>query len=663
MVSKPDKVKYDESSIQVLEGLEAVRKRPGMYIGSTDSKGLHHLVWEIVDNSIDEALAGEANEINVILEKNGSITVVDNGRGIPTGMHKTGKSTPEVIFTVLHAGGKFENNGGYKTSGGLHGVGSSVVNALSSDFKVTIYRDKKVHEIEFANGGKIKTPLHEIGVASKTGTAINFIPDTTIFSDLKFSFGTISNRLKESALLTPGLKITLKNNKDNREVIYQFEEGLKEFVKELSKNETPITEPVVIQDYNQKIHVDLALGYVDSYDEKVVTFANNVKTTDGGTHLIGFKSGLSRALNEFGRKMNLIKDKGLRLDYNDYKEGIVAVLNVKVPENLIQYEGQTKGRLGTPEARTIVENVTYENLLYWLQENKVIAQKILDKAILAKTAREEARKARQAIRENKNLKTNLRSMLGKLTPAQGRDRERNELYLVEGDSAGGSAKSGRDRTFQAILPLKGKVINSEKTKLNELLKNDEIKMIVTAIGAGVGNNFNIDNINYGKIVIMTDADTDGAHIQTLLLTFFFRHMVDLIYKGKVFLALPPLYKITFSDKSIEYLWNEDELAKFVETTKQRYELQRYKGLGEMNAEQLWETTMDPKHRKLIKVTIEDAEKAHFTFKILMGDDVEKRKAWIDHHVKFTLESDGSEISTPEIHGTLKEEAPDEDQKE
>ncbi|PTD31384.1 DNA topoisomerase IV subunit B [Mycoplasma leachii] len=633
--------KYDESAIQVLEGLEAVRKRPGMYIGSTDNKGLHHLVWEIVDNAIDEALAGYCTQIDVTLEKDNSITISDNGRGIPTGMHKTGKSTPEVIFSILHAGGKFDSTA-YKSSGGLHGVGSSVTNALSKRFKATIYRDKKIHEIEFKNGGKLEKPLTFIANTYKTGTTINFLPDDSIFSNTKFNFSLISERLKESALLNSGLKITLSDLISNRYVEYQFEDGLVEFIKELVDDKKVITDIIIINNESKNIIAEIALQYTEDDNEIILGFANNVKTSDGGTHLVGFKSGLIRAINDYAKEQKILKDKA-KLDSNDLREGLVAIVTVKIPENLIEYEGQTKSKLGTSDAKTVVEQIVYEFMSYWLIENKVLANKIIENALNAQKARIAAKQARQAIKSVKGKKNINKLMLGKLTPAQGKKREINELYLVEGDSAGGSAKSGRDRNFQAILPLRGKVINSEKAKLVDLLKNEEIQSIINAIGAGVGKDFDISDINYGKIIIMTDADTDGAHIQTLLLTFFYRHMKDLIVHKKVYIALPPLYKITFNDKSFIYLWDEEELNEFNKTNTKKYEIQRYKGLGEMNADQLWQTTMDPKNRKIIQVTITDGLLAERMFKTLMGDDVEKRKLWIQENVKFTLEDDQIKI--------------------
>ncbi|WP_338982802.1 DNA topoisomerase IV subunit B [Spiroplasma endosymbiont of Othius punctulatus] len=638
---------YSDDSIQVLEGLDAVRKRPGMYIGSTDSRGLHHLVWEIVDNAIDEALAGYCTEIDVIIEKNNSITVKDNGRGVPVGFNKQmQKSTPEVIFSILHAGGKFGGDG-YKTAGGLHGVGSSVVNALSKSFEVTVYREGKKHEISFKDGGKLASDLKVVGKSLKTGTTINFLPDKKMFSETVFSFHAISERLKESALLNSGLKITIEDKRKDKSIEYVFDDGLVEFIKELRGDAKEVTSPIIIKGVEQEIEVEIVLAYTEEYSETLLSFANNVKTGDGGSHVTGFKTGLVKSLNEFAKKEGILKEKDKRFDSNDLKEGMIAVVTVKVPEKLIQYEGQTKGKLGTSEARYVVEKVVSDRLEWWLTENRPAGKKIVEKAVLARRAKEEARKARQAIRDQK-VKGKSKSMLGKLTPAQGRDKTLNELFLVEGDSAGGSAKSGRDRKFQAILPLRGKVINAEKTKIADLLKNEEITAIINSIGAGIGQDFDISDSNYGKIIIMTDADTDGAHIQTLLLTFFFRYMKELIAEKKIYIALPPLFKVTpAGSKKFFYLWTEDELAQYVREHKGKVELQRYKGLGEMNADQLWETTMDPVQRKLIRVTIVDALMAENSFRTLMGDKADKRKEWIEENVKFTLEDNVDFVESEE----------------
>ncbi|WP_368486606.1 DNA topoisomerase IV subunit B [Spiroplasma sp. DGKH1] len=630
---------YDESSIQVLEGLDAVRKRPGMYIGSTDIRGLHHLVWEIVDNSIDEALAGFASEINIIIHKNNGITVKDNGRGVPIGKHASGKSTPEVIFSVLHAGGKFGGDG-YKTSGGLHGVGSSVVNALSSEFDVTIYRDKKISNIKFNNGGKLAQKLTTIGSTTTTGTTVYFVPDPEIFKVIDFSFSTISERIRESAFLNSGLKITLQDERTDKHVEYLFNNGLEEFITYMNEGKKPITPIITFKGIEKDIDVEIALQYSTEFNENLLSFANNVKTSDGGSHVVGFRAGLTKVINEYARKEGLLKEKDKNLDSTDTREGLTAIISVKIPESLIQYEGQTKGKLGTSDAKTAVENIVAKQMQFWMLENKTNAYAIIEKALLARTAKEEARKAREAARGNKRKSNSERLLTGKLTPAQNKNKKVNELFLVEGDSAGGSAKSGRDRKFQAILSLRGKVINAEKAKLQDLMNNEEINLMIHAIGAGFGNSFDLADANYGKIIIMTDADTDGAHIQTLLLTFFYRFMRPLIEDKRVYIALPPLFKITnLKTKKVSYAWDENELKTKLKHLKDKFELQRYKGLGEMNAEQLWETTMDPETRQLIAVTIDDAAIAEKRIVTLMGDDAKKRKDWIDENVKFTLEDD------------------------
>jgi topoisomerase IV subunit B len=643
-VAKDQKAfEYNDDAIQVLEGLEAVRKRPGMYIGSTDSRGLHHLVYEIVDNAVDEALGGYGDHIIVKIHKDNSISVSDKGRGMPTGMHKIGKPTPEVIFTILHAGGKF-GQGGYKTSGGLHGVGASVVNALSEWLTVKIKRDGFVYEQRFENGGKPVTTLEKIGKTNQTGTTIHFKPDPQIFSTTTYNYETLCERLRESAFLLKGLKIEIIDERHDAQEIFHYENGIEAFVSYLNE-EKDVLHPVVSFEGTQNgIEAEFAFQFNDGYSENVLSFVNNVRTKDGGTHEVGAKTALTRIFNEYSRKVGLLKEKDKNLDGTDIREGLSAIISVRIPEELLQFEGQTKGKLGTSEARSAVDSIVSEQLSYFLEENPDISNLLIKKAIKAYQAREAARKAREEARSGKKRKRSDAVLSGKLTPAQSRNPQKNELYLVEGDSAGGSAKQGRDRRFQAVLPLRGKVINTEKAKLSDIFKNEEINTIIHAIGAGVGSDFNVEDINYDKVIIMTDADTDGAHIQVLLLTFFYRYMKPLIEAGKVFIALPPLYKVskgTGKKEIIEYAWSDDDLQDTIKKVGKGYILQRYKGLGEMNADQLWETTMDPETRTLIRVQIDDAARAERRVTTLMGDKVEPRRKWIESNVAFGLEEDSN----------------------
>ncbi len=611
--------KYDAESIKILEGLEAVRKRPGMYIGSTDKKGLHHLAWEIIDNCIDEIINGHGDTIKIRLNGDGSITIADNGRGVPIGRHSSGKSTPEVVYTVLHAGGKFEE-GNYKVSGGLHGVGASVVNALSDWMDVTIYTDGLISNIRFKNGGEVASPLKKIGESKKTGTCVTFMPNYEIFKNCQFSFSTISERMQESAFLLKQLTVELENAAENKKVTYHYENGLISFVEYMNEDKNTINNIVPIHGVKNEIEVDIALQYTDSYNESILSFVNNVKTSDGGSHEVGFKTGITKIFNDYARSNGILKAKDTNFDGSDVREGLTAVINLRVPEKLLQFEGQTKGKLGTPEARPVVEAVVYDSLKFYLEENRKDALAIVEKMGKSKFAREAARKAREEARKGKSKKE-ARSLSDKLTPPQARNPKINELFIVEGNSAGGTAKKSRDRKFQGVLPLRGKILNTEKASIADAFKNEEINTMIHCIGAGVGNEFDVKDINYDKVIIMTDADDDGAHIQCLLLTFFYRFMRPLIEEGHLYIAMPPLFKV--------------EVGK--DTSK--YRVQRYKGLGEMNPEPLRVTTMAPETRNLIKVNITDAALAEKRVSVLMGDVVEPRKDWINENVDFSLEDD------------------------
>jgi topoisomerase-4 subunit B len=641
--SLADNRSYDADDIQVLEGLTAVRKRPGMYIGSTSSSGLHHLVWEIVDNAVDEHLAKFCTAIDVNINSDNSVTVRDNGRGIPTGMHKTGIPTPQVVFTILHAGGKF-GGGGYKKSGGLHGVGASVTNALSEWLEVEICREGKVHKQRFEywvdgagkeHVGEPVTGLEVVGNTNRTGTKVTFKPDARVFhGNTSINYDTLSERLQEIAFLNSGLKVTVKDDRSGKQDVYHYEGGARQFVQYLNEDKTVLHDVVHFFAEKDEIEVEVALQYNDGYTETMASFVNSIPTRGGGTHETGFKTAYTRVMNDYARKNALLKEKDKNLEGNDLREGMMAVINIKMSE--VEFVGQTKDQLGSAAARSAVDAVVSDKMQVFLEENPQVAQMLLKKALQASKAREAARKARDEIRSGKK-KSESSNLGGKLTPAQSKDYSRNELFIVEGDSAGGSAKQGRDSKHQAILPIKGKPMNPEKAKLVEILKNEEYKSIIAAIGAGIGPEFDADSCNYNKIIIMTDADTDGAHIQVLLLTFFYRYMKPLIDLGRVFIAQPPLYKITRKSGKLEtvrYAWTDEQLQNYLKEFGKQFELQRYKGLGEMNPDQLWETTMNPESRTLLQVQIEDAAKAERRVSTLMGDKVDPRKRWIVENVDF-----------------------------
>ena len=638
------KQQYDESSIVILEGLDAVRKRPGMYIGSTDSKGLHHLVWEIVDNAIDEALNGYGNEIAITLEKDGSVTVEDHGRGMPVGKHKSGVSTLQVIFTILHAGGKFTSHGGYTSAGGLHGVGASVVNALCTWCKVTVHDGKDIWSMTFENGGSKIGKLEKVGKTNRTGSTVTFKPDPTIFKTVHFSYSTICERAQEDAFLLKGLKMIVRDKrKEEKEVIYQYEDGLKAFIDEVNQDHTPMHDSISFRGESNQIVVEGCFQYTDEYQENIFSFTNMVRTRDGGSHETGAKQAFTKVFNEYARKNGFLKEKDKGFDGNDVREGLTLVINLTIPEDYLQFEGQTKEKLGSPEAKPATETVVSENLRYFLEENKEIANALVRKIIKAAQARNAARKARADIRNGKGKNRSERVLSGKLASAQSKDARRKELYLVEGDSAGGSAKQGRDSKYQAILPLRGKVLNTEKASLEAIEKNEELNTIIHALGAGVGANFTAEDSNYYKVIIMTDADDDGAHIQNLLLTFFYRYMRELITHEMLYIALPPLYRIAKGGKEY-YLYTNEELDEKKAELKNGYTITRYKGLGEMNATQLWDTTMNPESRTLLCVTIENAMMAEKRVAELMGDKAELRRNWIEDNVVFTLEDDYREVS-------------------
>lgn len=638
------KQQYDESSIVILEGLDAVRKRPGMYIGSTDSKGLHHLVWEIVDNAIDEALNGYGNEIAITLEKDGSVTVEDHGRGMPVGKHKSGVSTLQVIFTILHAGGKFTSHGGYTSAGGLHGVGASVVNALCTWCKVTVHDGKDIWSMTFEDGGSKIGKLEKVGKTNRTGSTVTFKPDPTIFKTVHFSYSTICERAQEDAFLLKGLKMIVRDKrKEEKEVIYQYEDGLKAFIDEVNQDHTPMHDSISFRGESNQIVVEGCFQYTDEYQENIFSFTNMVRTRDGGSHEKGAKQAFTKVFNEYARKNGFLKEKDKGFDGNDVREGLTLVINLTIPEDYLQFEGQTKEKLGSPEAKPATETVVSENLRYFLEENKEIANALVRKIIKAAQARNAARKARADIRNGKGKNRSERVLSGKLASAQSKDARRKELYLVEGDSAGGSAKQGRDSKYQAILPLRGKVLNTEKASLEAIEKNEELNTIIHALGAGVGANFTAEDSNYYKVIIMTDADDDGAHIQNLLLTFFYRYMRELITHEMLYIALPPLYRIAKGGKEY-YLYTNEELDEKKAELKNGYTITRYKGLGEMNATQLWDTTMNPESRTLLCVTIENAMMAEKRVTELMGDKAELRRNWIEDNVVFTLEDDYREVS-------------------
>ena len=638
MANNDFKNSYSADDIHIMKGLEGVRKRPAMYIGSTNGTGLHHLVWEVVDNAVDEALSGYGSKIVVTIHKDGSLSVLDEGRGIPVGINKeTGKPAVEVVFTELHAGGKF-NGAVYKTAGGLHGVGAAVTNALSEWLDATVYQNGGIYHLRFEKGGTLVTPLEKVGDSRKHGTLVRFKPDPTIFSTVDFKWETICNRLQESAFLMKGVHFVVIEEKSNQVQEFCYEDGLSQYVSNINENKNPLSPVIDFSDIDQTtgIETEIALQYCnEDYNETLFSYVNNVRTRDGGTHETGFRSGITKAINDFAERYNIAK--GKKLEGSDIREGLTAIISLKVPEALLEFEGQTKGKLGTPQATTIVSNFIYNKITYYLTENKELAMNIINKCVASATARLAARKAKEDARSSKKAKQEV-ILSDKLTPAQSKEYAKNELFIVEGDSAGGTAKKGRDRLHQAILPLRGKPLNTDSISMDKLLHNEEIATIINTIGAGFGQSFDIEDIHYGKIIIMTDADTDGAHIQTLLLTFFYHYMRQLITEGHVYIAVPPLYRVYKEDNHKvvqEYAWDDEGLEKAKSNVGKGYKISRYKGLGEMDAVQLKETTMDPRTRLLIQVDIEDPFLVEKRVNVLMGKDTTIRRKWVEENVDFS----------------------------
>ena len=635
MANNDAKTSYTAADIEILEGLAGVRKRPAMYIGSTNQNGLHHLAWEILDNAVDEALSGFGKEIKITIQKDGALAVEDEGRGIPVDIHRqTGMPAVQLIFSTLHSGGKFSSKV-YTSSAGLHGVGSAVTNALSTYCDVTVFRNGKINHLRFEDGGKLVTPLEVLGNTKKHGTLVKFLPDSRIFSTTEFKFDIIANHIKESAFLLKGVKFSLLNEKTQEKVEYLYEDGIKAYIKDIQANKNVLGDVISFEGEEDTIKIDIAMQYAyQDYGENIYSYANNVRTRDGGTHEQGFRAGITKAVNDYAEENSILKGK-TKLEGSDIREGLTAVISLKIPEAKLEYEGQTKQKLGTPEALPILTNFVYNNFSYYLNENKEFAVNLIKKCIDAQNARVAARKAKDEARSKRTLKQDV-VLSDKLTPATSKDYDKNELFIVEGDSAGGTAKSSRDRMHQAILPLRGKPLNTFGIPVEKTLKNEECATMINTIGAGVKETFNADNSHYGKVIIMTDADTDGAHIQTLLITFFYNYMRPLILKGKLFVAMPPLYRVQkeVNHKMIyKYAWDDNDL----ELAKKEIpggKVSRYKGLGEMNAEQLWETTMDPKRRQLLKVTIEDALVAEQRMVTLMGSDAQERRRWIEENINF-----------------------------